>query len=95
MAAILKVRDSSGAFIDIPCLVGPQGPRGPQGPTGPAGANGKDGLTTSVTVNGTKYSHSNGNITLPSYPTKISQLENDTGLGGLPSEFTWSMLRGY
>lgn len=28
-------------------------------------------------------------------PTKISQLENDTGIGGLPSEFTWSMLRGY
>ena len=80
---------------------GPQGPKGDtgdtgvQGPTGPAGANGKDGLTTSVTVNGTKYSHSNGNITLPSYPTKISQLENDIGLGGLPSEFTWSMLRGY
>lgn len=31
----------------------------------------------------------------PTIPTKISQLENDTGLGGLPSEFTWSMLRGY
>lgn len=74
---------------------GIQGVQGPQGPTGPAGANGKDGLTTSVTVNGTKYSHSNGNITLPSYPTKISQLENDIGLGGLPSKFTWSMLRGY
>jgi hypothetical protein len=51
--------------------------------------------STTVTVNGTKYSHSNGNITLPNYPTKISQLENDIGLGGLPSGFTWSMLRGY
>ena len=91
-------------------IQGVQGPQGPQGPTGatgatgakgdkgdtgPAGANGKDGLTTSVTVNGTKYSHSNGNIALPSYPTKISQLENDIGLGGLPSSFTWAMLRGY
>lgn len=28
-------------------------------------------------------------------PKKISELENDLGLGGLPSEFTWSMLRGY
>ena len=73
---------------------GDKGDTGPQGPTGPAGANGKDGLTTSVTVNGTKYSHSNGNITLPSYPTKISELQNDIGLGGLPSKFTWSMLRG-
>lgn len=37
MAAILKVRDSSGAFIDIPCLVGPQGPQGPKGATGATG----------------------------------------------------------
>ena len=75
-------------------LNGDKGDTGATGPTGPAGANGKDGLTTSVTVNGTKYSHSNGNITLPSYPTKISELQNDIGLGGLPSKFTWSMLRG-
>ena len=90
-------------------VTGPQGPQGPKGdtgakgdtgpkgntgPQGPAGANGKDGLTTSVTVNGTKYSHSNGNITLPNYPTKMSELQNDIGLGGLPSKFTWSMLRG-
>ena len=27
-------------------------------------------------------------------PTKFSQLENDTDIGGLPSKFTWSMLRG-
>lgn len=37
MAAILKVRDSSGTFIDIPCLVGPQGPQGPKGATGATG----------------------------------------------------------
>ncbi|MBP3930948.1 MAG: hypothetical protein J6D47_15470 [Peptostreptococcaceae bacterium] len=66
-----------------------------KGNKGDKGDTGKDGLTTSVTVNGTKYSHNNGNITLPNYPTKISQLVNDTGLGGLPSQFTWSMLRGY
>ena len=71
-----------------------KGEKGDKGLTGATGTNGKDGLTTSVTVNGTKYSHSNGNITLPSYPTRISQLENDIGLGGLPSKFTWSMLRG-
>lgn len=28
-------------------------------------------------------------------PTKMSQLENDIGLGGIPNKFTWSMLRGY
>lgn len=66
---------------------GPQGPQGakgatgatgPQGPQGPTGATGAAGLTTSVTVNGTKYTHSSGNITLPNYPTLSS-------LGGLSS----------
>lgn len=53
MAAILKVRDSSGAFIDIPCLVGPQGPRGPQGPqgsTGPAATVVNNLTSTSTTA---------------------------------------------
>ena len=57
---------------------GPQGPtgakgdKGDTGPQGPTGANGKDGLTTSVTIGSTKYTHSNGNITLPAYPTLSS-----------------------
>lgn len=38
---------------------------------GPTGAKGADGLTTSVTVNGTKYTQSNGNVTLPNYPTSL------------------------
>lgn len=41
---------------------GPQGIQGIQGPTGPAG----DPVT--ITVNGTTYSQSSGNITLPNYP---------------------------
>ena len=65
-----------------------------KGDKGEQGLKGNDGLTTSVTVNGVKYTHSNGNITLPSYPTKISELENDIGLGSMPSKFTWSMLKG-
>ena len=55
--------------------IGPQGPTGatgPQGPTGATGAKGADGLTTSVTIGFTKYTHSNGNITLPAYPTLSS-----------------------
>lgn len=54
--------------------IGPQGPKGETGPTGlqgPTGAKGADGLTTSVTVNGTKYTHSNGNITIPNYPNAL------------------------
>ena len=59
---------------------GPQGPKGDKGatgPQGPAGAKGADGLTTSVTVGSTKYTHSNGNITIPAYPTS---LKNPTAL---------------
>ena len=51
---------------------GATGPQGPKGATGATGAKGADGLTTSVTVNGTKYTHSSGNITLPNYPTLSS-----------------------
>lgn len=62
---------------------GAQGPKGDKGntgatgPQGPAGAKGADGLTTSVTVGSTKYTHSNGNITIPAYPTA---LKNPTAL---------------
>ena len=63
--------------LDQGLLKGEQGPKGEQGIQGPKG---EDGLTTSVTVNGVKYSHSNGNINLPSYPT-LSSLgaESTTG----------------
>lgn len=48
---------------------GPQGEVGPQGPIGPQGPAGKDGLTTSITVNGSTYTQVDGNINLPDYPT--------------------------
>ena len=56
---------------------GPAGERGPQGEQGPAG---QDGLTTAISVNGTTYTHSNGTIALPNYPTvptNVSALTND------------------
>lgn len=58
---------------------GDKGDKGEIGATGATGANGKDGLTTAISVNGETYSHVNGTITLPSYPTKTSQLANDSG----------------
>ena len=51
---------------------GPQGPKGDKGDTGLQGPKGADGLTTSVTVGSTKYTHSGGNITIPAYPTLSS-----------------------
>ena len=71
-------------------IQGPQGPQGntgatgatgatgPKGDTGPQGPKGADGLTTSVTVNGTKYTQSGGNITLPDYLKKSGGALNGT-----------------
>lgn len=63
---------STPTTINIRGPQGIQGPKGETGSQGAQGAKGADGLTTSVTVNGTKYSHSAGNITLPNYPTLSS-----------------------
>ena len=54
------------AKLDSGTLKGEKGDKGEQGP---AGANGKDGLTTAISVNGNTYTHVNGVITLPNYPS--------------------------
>ena len=70
---------------------GEKGEQGPQGEKGDKGEKGKDGLTTAISVNGSTYTHVNGTITLPNYPTvptHISQLTNDSGfLTSIPSEY--------
>ena len=61
---------------------GPQGLKGEKGDTGAQGEKGSDGLTTAVKVNGQTYTHSNGLITLPNYPTvptNLSLFTNDAG----------------
>ena len=59
---------------------GDKGDQGIQGKQGEKGDKGNDGLTTAISVNGNTYSHSNGTITLPNYPTdnsaKITELES-------------------
>ena len=77
--------------LDAGTLKGDTGEQGPQGlkgdkgdtgATGPKGEKGSDGLTTAVKVNGQTYTHSNGLITLPNYPTvptKVSLFTNDAG----------------
>lgn len=58
---------------------------------GATGQNGLDGLTTSISLNGSTYTHINGTITLPNYPTvptSTSQLTNDSGfLTSVPNEY--------
>ena len=75
---------------------GPQGIQGPQGPqgtrgatgatgaTGPQGPKGADGLTTSISVNGQVYNHSNGRITLPNLATEsfVTSKIAEAQLGG-------------
>lgn len=65
---------------------GDTGPEGPVGPIGPVGPAGKDGLTTSITVNGSTYTQVDGDIALPDYPTKTSELTNDANF--IPSSTT-------
>ena len=59
---------------------GAKGFQGAKGDNGDKGDKGNDGLTTAISVNGNIYSHSNGTITLPNYPTdnsaKITELES-------------------
>ena len=43
--------------------------KGDKGDTGEQGPAGQDGLTTAISVNGNTYTHVNGTITLPNYPT--------------------------
>ena len=50
-------------------IKGEKGDQGEIGPQGPAGADGQDGLTTSISVNGNTYTHVDGVITLPNYPS--------------------------
>ena len=59
---------------------GEQGLQGLPGEKGLKGDKGQDGLTTNIVVNGNTYTHSNGTITLPNYPTiptNISAFTND------------------
>lgn len=50
-------------------LQGVQGIPGEKGEKGDQGDKGNDGLTVSVSVNGSTYTHSDGVITLPNYPS--------------------------
>lgn len=63
-------------------LKGAKGDKGDKGKQGIQGERGQDGLTTNIVVNGNTYTHSDGTITLPNYPTvptNISAFTNDSG----------------
>lgn len=47
-------------------------PKGADGLNGEKGERGEDGLTTSVSIGSTRYTHQDGNITLPDFSTARS-----------------------
>ena len=66
----------------LAALKGAKGDKGDKGEQGIQGERGQDGLTTNIVVNGNTYTHSDGTITLPNYPTiptNISAFTNDSG----------------
>ena len=70
----------SEAISKIELKEGPPGPKGEQGevgPQGPKGDKGADGVTTSIVVNGNTYTHVDGVITLPNYPTSVTGGSNN------------------
>ncbi len=46
--SVIKVKNESGQFVDIPVIQGPQGEQGIQGPTGPTGPAGQNGTSVNV-----------------------------------------------
>lgn len=78
---ILKIKDSSGEFIDVPAIVGPQGPKGDSGNSG-------------VYVGDTEPIDDSVNVWIDTeveslvVPTKTSDLTNDSGfITSIPSEY--------
>ena len=52
-------------------IQGETGPQGPQGIQGIQGPKGDTGAPVTITVNGSTYTQSEGNITIPDYPTEL------------------------
>lgn len=78
--SVVTVTLTDGSKSTFNVKNGSKGSTGNKGDKGDKGDKGNDGLTTAISVNGNTYSHSNGTITLPNYPTdnsaKITELEN-------------------
>ena len=72
---------------------GIQGIQGLKGDKGDKGDTGQDGLTTTISVNGTTYTHSNGTITLPNYPTVVSTANGIT-IADTAGNFTATNVEG-
>ena len=64
-----------------------------KGEKGDKGERGADGLTTAISVNGNTYTHSNGTITLPNYPSVVSTA-NGISIADTANNFTATNVEG-
>ena len=72
-------------------LKGEKGDQGSQGPKGDKGDKGADGLTTAISVNGNTYTHVDGVITLPNYPSSSSG-GSTSGVSSILQNMKWCVI---
>jgi hypothetical protein len=71
-ATISRRGTDENPIFDFSIPKGADGLKGEKGERGERGLNGADGLTTSVSIGSTRYTHQDGNITLPDFSTARS-----------------------
>lgn len=71
-ATISRRGTDENPIFDFSIPKGADGLNGEKGERGERGLKGEDGLTTSVSIGSTKYTHRDGNITLPDFSTARS-----------------------
>lgn len=70
---------------------GLKGDKGDKGDIGPQGVAGADGLTTAISVNGHTYTHVDGVITLPNYPSSSSG-GSTSGVSSILQNMKWCVI---
>ena len=71
-ATISRRGTDENPIFDFSIPKGADGLNGEKGEKGERGLKGEDGLTTSVSIGSTRYTHQDGNITLPDFSTARS-----------------------
>ena len=79
------------AKLEAGTLKGDKGDKGDTGERGLQGVAGADGLTTAISVNGNTYTHVDGVITLPNYPSSSSG-GSTSGVSSILQNMKWCVI---